>query len=237
MVKCRICKGKGYTLKIINGEEVAVKCSCAKREQKKALIDYAVQESSLPSSIVDYDITTYIGQDTNDNLKKVNKYINDFSSKFKNISLYFYGSGSVQKTTLMSYMGRELAYKGIKVYFILMDTLVKTLTDAQRDEEKEKIICNIQKSELLLIDDCFDSKKVTLYKSGWQLSFLDSFLRDRLEVSNKATIFTSNIPLNSLVNQGFSQSIQDMMGRNVHEMIFSDRVSIKNKFDIENIFK
>ena len=36
--------------------------------------------------------------------------------------------------------------------------------------------------DFLIIDDSFDKKKATIFKSGYQIPFLDEFLRTRLEI-------------------------------------------------------
>lgn len=227
---CRICKGLGYIIE----NDIAKKCICLKKSQQKTRIQKIIDQSDLPQTILNYKVLDYIGDDKNNNIVKIKKYINEFSDIYNKRHLYFYGRGSTQKTTLMSYIGREIALKGYNVKFILMDKLIKLLQDNFNEESRMRgdkyLNC-----DLLLIDDSFDNKKVTLYKSGYQLTFLDSFLRERLEGLRLATIFTSNINIDDIAEQGFEQSIQDLMKRNVYEMQFNDSVTIS--FNIDNMFE
>lgn len=229
-MSCRICKGIGY---IIENDE-AKKCLCLRNKQNKTRIQKIIEESNLPNTILDYKIANYIGKDTHNNLHKIDQYIQKFSDTYNKRHLYFYGKGSTQKTTLMSYIGREIALQGYNVKFILMNSLIKLLQDTFNEESRikgdEYLNC-----DLLLIDDCFDKKKITLYKSGYQLTFLDSFLRERLEGLRLATIFTSNISIDDIAEQGFEQSIQDLMIRNVFAMQFDDSVTVS--FNIDDMFK
>ena len=231
--KCRRCGGKGYYLV---DEDTAIICSCVKKAKDKLKIKRVIKESNLPKSVEEYKFDSYIGEDRTGNLKKIEIYIKKFKEKFSDKSLYFFGVGSVQKTTLMSYIGRELSFLGYSVHFTLMDALIKLITAAQFDEDKAIELIRIEKCDLILLDDCFDKKKVTLYKSEYQLSFLDSFLRNRLEIRKGATIFTSNIEIGDINNQGFGQSIQDLVERNAIPLEFSDRVELKDKFDIDTLW-
>jgi hypothetical protein len=55
---------------------------------------------------------------------------------------------------------------------------------------------------------------MTVYKSGYQLGFLDTFLRYRLEVARKPVCFTSNIPI-AEIGKKWTVSIQSLVERHV----------------------
>ena len=198
------------------------------------------KKSNLPFYINDYDINTYIGKDVNKNIYKINKFIQNFSNKFIHIHIYIYGPNSTQKTTIASYVGRELLKKGYLVKFILMNNLIKFLQDYMFERENEELSKEykcILNSDYLIIDDSFDPKKVTVYKSGYQIPFLDSFLRERLEILNKSTCFTSNIQVDNIQEDIYSISIKQLMKRNVQELFFNENINLKDDFEINDLWK
>jgi len=220
-----------------SGDETAIKCSCLIEYQQEELTRIRLEKANISSTVIDLDFDNYIGPDEKGNLIKVEKYIEEFKTKYNKISLYFWSElNSTQKTTIASLIGKELIKKNLSVKFILMDTLIKLLQDASFDSEKEVSLIDYVKADLLILDDCFDKAKMTIYKSGYQFSFIDSFLRHRLEVQHKATIFTSNI-CPTTIGQAFNISIEKLINRNVYSMEFNDSVELKNDFDPEDIWE
>jgi len=221
-----------------SGDETAIKCSCLLNYQKSELIRIKLEKANISVKIADFNISAdYIGDDELGHIKKLTKYVEEFKEKFNRVSLYFWSEqNSTQKTTIASIIGRDLILQGFKVKFILMDTLIKLLQDASFNEDKEKLLLGYTNSDLLIIDDCFDKAKMTVYKSGYQFAFIDSFLRHRLEVSTKATIFTSNIPPTT-INKSFNISIEKLINRNVYPMEFTDSIELRNDFDPNNIWE
>ena len=87
----------------------------------------------------------------------------------------------------------------------------------------------------------FDKDKILIYKSGYQLSFLDRFLRRRIESLGLNTIFTSNVPIEEIESNGFSYDIQNLIERSVKLrgglMEFKDTfVSEEHDIDIKSIW-
>lgn len=225
-------------IKSINsfGEEETEICDCLERYNSNFALKINLQLSGIKTSIFDYNIDTYKGQDKEKNILKIKKIITNFETKFYNKNFYFYSKlNSCQKTTLALYIGKELLIKKKQCYFVLMDSLIKLLIDENRSEEEAMSLINkYYKADFLIIDDCFDLKKVTVYKSGYQLAYLDSFLRKRLESLEKCTLFTSNTLLDNIADQGFGESIQNLIKRNCYEMTFCDRVTGQPSY--ENLF-
>jgi len=84
-----------------------------------------------------------------------------------------------------------------------MYRLIELLTGSfERKEEYEKILNQLKKSDLLIIDESFTKDKVLLYKSGYQLPFLDAFLRERLDVIKRGTLFISNKSVMNIESEG-----------------------------------
>ena len=121
-----------------------------------------------------------------------------------------------------------------------MDKIVKDLISCnygERQNELSKSVEQYRDVDLLIIDECFDKKKMTLYQSGWQLSFLDSFLRERMEQNKKATIFISNVYL-SMIEGTFGIGMLELVKRNCANSIFllEDKIDV-NDFDLSNMWK
>ena len=115
------------------------------------------------------------------------------------------------------------------------------LQKAERDEEIQGKLEKLEDVDLLLIDEAFDKEKVTLYKSNFQVPFIDSFLRNRMQTKHKGIIFISNVSPYDIESKGFNYSIQDLVVRNMNKekgfMEFKDRYDdIKSSVDTEDLF-
>ena len=155
--------------------------------------------------------------------------------------LYIYGPNGTQKTTMANYAGFKFLKAGKSVYYCLMNDLIKLLQKADRDETAQAKLDKISDVDLLIIDEAFDSKKVTVYKSDWQIPFLDTFLRNRIQTKNKGILFVSNVDIPFIAENHFSQSIQDLVDRNVKlyngKLLFEDNyISSKNVINEEELF-
>ena len=73
----------------------------------------------------------------------------------------------------------------------------------------------LEKTDLLILDEAFDREKVTVYKSGYQIPFLDTFLRKWSNTTDKSIIFISNVEPSKIEANGYSRSIQDFVERNI----------------------
>jgi DNA replication protein DnaC len=95
-----------------------------------------------------------------------------------------------------------------------MQNLVKALTTLD-DEEREDKVRKYYDCDLLIIDEVFDKNKITLFKSGFQIPFLDQFIRDRIDTYKKGLILISNKPISEIDREGFGYSLQDFIERRV----------------------
>ena len=239
---CSICKPTGgkYIYTEIDGEEYAEKCKCYSDYLHKKALYINLRNAGLNADFIfDYKLSDYVGKDEIGIKDKVNKYIDKFDDKYNNISLYFYSkSNGTQKTTIASYIGKELIRQGKSVNLILMHSLLDLLKDNfNRSEEEENNYKlwydKMLNCDLLIIDDSFDTKTL-IYKSGYQIPFLDRFLRTRLEQNNKATIFTSNVTVSEIDEDKFTISIKELIKRNVvnSEFEFKDKIDrLRNDFN------
>lgn len=222
-VPCGNCEN-GYLYEDTESGRVVRKCQCLVDWQKSKKQEMLFERSGLTRSDLEYSLNSYKGEDKHGNLESVRLYVDEFEDRFFDANLYFWGyDNSTQKTTVAKWILAELAMKDHRVYFTIFNDLVVLLQQYYFDQSREEEFSRIYDSECLVIDDAFDTGKSTVYKSGYQYSFIDTFLRDRLEVKRRATIFTSNIPLDG-IQDSYTPSIAALVRRNVVPFEFTDIV-------------
>lgn len=247
-IPCRKCaKKKGPSpgfFYVQNKDQLYVsECSCHKEWVERENRNRKLKEANLWDS--EYSISNYVGNKSQEDALALKTYIDNFEEKFKDKMIYMYGLNSCQKTTLAMWVGKSLLDKDFSVYYTLMESLsVALLPDFNAEKvqmaEKEKIIDKAMNSDLLIIDESFDKSKLTLYKSGYQIPFIDRFIRERFELKNKAIIFISNKKPEEIESQGFGQSLQSLIVRNVKKstLYFLDKyVENCNYIDRKGLFE
>jgi hypothetical protein len=217
-----------YRFEELDGQEIAVpteewKEHLAILEAKRYLLSAGVGETTS------YGLDTYIGEDEFNNIPKLKKYCEEFKKSFLHIHLYLWSRiNGTQKSTCAKDIIVRLAKQGVKSKFVLMDSLIKTLVDAERDDESKQKSREWLAAEFLVIDECFAKGQVTLFKSGYQVAFLNTFLKERLEVFKRATCFTANAPIED-IGQEWGVSIQSLVDRSIPTpMLFNDTVAKTN---------
>ena len=187
------------------------------------------------------DDKKYIGADAPKNMEKIQAYVRGFldrkspqHSRFRSMCLYLWSRrNGTQKSTIARWIGRELIRGGASVHMMLMSDLAQILTKRGFEDEDEFLLERIDEVDLLIIDDAFDAKKITIYKSGYQIPFLDTFFRTRLEGLKRGIIFTSNVPI-SEIGISFGQSIYALIKRSTPTpMEFNDEI---NDFNVEDLW-
>jgi hypothetical protein len=251
-IPCRKCSGKGINGKsdgfiYDKSRNVLIECECHISWRNKKNLLSRMEKSGLQFDdfSLNYDISKdYKGTSSLQSVEKVEKYISEFkkgSDKFHHLILYIDGGNGTQKTTIGNFIGREIVstvkpeYKDdyidplfYKAYFIQMNDLIKWLQakDSFNSDEQSILTKRIEEADVLIIDESFDKSKVTIYKSGYQIPFLDSFLRKWMTDSTKSLIFISNVPPSEIEANGYSHSIQDFVERSVKiynsEFTFND---------------
>lgn len=226
-----------YSEKEINGEVYLVKTREWKEQQDRALYEARFRASGLPLHCRALTVCSYIGA-SRVIPRRLSKYINQFDDTFCNIHLYFWShENGTQKTTMASVVGNELLKRGKSVRFILMGELLSLLSDLERKDEAQTRREDLLSCDYLVIDDSFDRRKATIYRSGFQISFLDIFLRERLEVYKRATCFTSNFSIDEIDEEVFGRSLKKLIQRSVpvsfpFDTLYSDR----NDFDPNSLW-
>ena len=224
-VPCRICANKpgpmpGFYFVTYKGTEQkgVTECECHKQYVLRETLQHRARDASIWPNAFDYNIDhDYVGTKSLKEIQRLKKYVYEFPN-FKNVMVYLYGPNGTQKTTLAHWIGANVLHQGYTVRYLLMQTLLMTISGFEKDEarqqEKQAEIEKLKNVDLLIVDESFSKDKVTIYESGYQLPFLDRFLRERYEVMQKGIVFISNKPPGEIEKQKFSPSIQDFVVRN-----------------------
>lgn len=226
-----------YVEKEINGEIYLVKNPAWNIEQQKVIEEYNIRSANLPMHVKGLTLDDYVSHDRIIP-RKLSIYIADFDVKFKNIHLYFWShENGTQKTTTAGIVGNLLLKAGKSVQFISMGDLIKKLQSEQFDEDLSSSIDIYKTCDFLIIDDAFDKRKATMYKSGWQISFLDQFLRYRLETVRLATCFTSNFSISEIDENTFGVSIKKLIERSILDPFnFTSLYQNRNYFNPDDLW-
>ena len=235
-IPCRNCAGKGVrgqsTGYIYNAKLNAVKeCECHIRYRINNGILSRLEKIGVgrDNFILHYDPDKdYVGTKSADSVAKIKKFIaqfKDYNADYHHVLLYLYGTNGTQKSTLGKYICKEVVstakddeYKSslypnyYKAMFITMNDLIKQLTIIDVDKQ-EAAMKKVNEADVLVIDESFDKEKVTIYKSGYQIPFLDSFLRKFMNDPTKSIIFISNVSPQDIEANGYSHSLQDFVER------------------------
>ena len=103
-----------------------------------------------------------------------------------------------------------------------MNDLIQTIIDVGSFNEIESSRARdtyrkLIEADFLFIDESFDKSKITLFKSGYQIPYLDNFIRERYEDLRKPTIFISNIKPQDIDESLFGKSLKDLINRSTSE--------------------
>lgn len=253
-IPCRTCRNKpgpkpGFYFETIpygqSTSRVVVECDCHKEWKHKNIFRIRAVAGSIWPESIDYNPDNeYEGVQSVENVERFKKYVTQFED-YTDVMVYLYGPNGTQKTTLAQWAGAVLLDRGYRVQYMLMQNLLEMLSELTRDHdaeaEKKRIVERLKTIDLLIIDEAFSKDKVTLYKSGFQLPFLDRFLRERFEMHRKGILFISNHPPEAITQQGFSKSIEDLVTRktrpNGSALEFLDNyVKSASNFNVRGIF-
>lgn len=246
-IPCRNCPNRskggpmlGYYYDKLNGFDIVKECDC---HRKWRLEQEFNRELILSNINPDYTLDNYVGtKSINDieALKTILMYPDKFIYKKM---IYIYGPNGCQKTTMCQALGKELIKKGYSVQYQTMNEIITALVqsfDDPNQEQKDYLIQRCSNCDFLIIDESFDIKKVTLYNSGFQIPFLDNFIRSRFDINKKTIIFISNKKQDMIAKEGFGASMESLIERNTRQstLFFNDVwVENANKIDRFGLFK
>lgn len=247
-IGCRKCKDNpGFLIRTVDGIEVKLRCDCWKRWARNRQTQITLEKSDVPIGVLPFDLMNYdpekdyIGNTTKKTIvPKLKTYVEHFEERFSDKLLYFSGDSGTQKTTLACWIARCVAEKGKSVKYILMNDLLRILQKADFDDAHNDKAQELYKVDLLILDRAFDKSQVNLYKSGYQLTFLDTFLRKRVEQHGKAMIIVSNTPVENIPDHGYTKDSMDFILRKVlqadTQFEFKDRYTQKDDFQIDDLW-
>lgn len=231
----------GYYYDTVNGIQILRECDCHITWRKARELDTKLEAANLVS---DYTFDNYRGTQSLEDLNALKTVADNFEKFQYRKMIYLYGPNGTQKTSMAQALGKELIKKGFTAQYILMQELINNLMpdfDKSVDKEaKEDFIKKCSSVDLLIIDESWDTKKVTLYNSGYQIPFLDSFLRTRFELNKGSILFISNHLPNEITSQGFGESLQSFVTRNTQKSLlkFEDKyIENANQIDRLALFK
>lgn len=277
-IQCRRCKGKngkvgqpGYIQTFIENTdgtktEAFIECECHKEWREQNRIEAEAKKAGLNPKWKDFDISKdYVGTSSINNVKRLQKYVDRFINEkdektleaLKSSCIYIYGPNGTQKTTIGNWIGYEMIRNHKKVRYFLMNDLIKLLLDNDfSNKENQEKIDKILDCDCLIIDESFDSDKVTIYQnSKFQFPFLDTFLRNRIQGKNKGIIFISNVKMEEIDSEKIkdkwgtehqnkfasAKSIADLVNRNVklcngYMEFYDNYLSLRNEVNIRDLF-
>jgi len=219
---------------ILNDETgFAAKCDCLIEYQKLSMLNLFKSKAG----IINHERgTENLKLKDKDVLSKIRYYASNIDGKMgKNCHLYLCGKNNSSKTFTAKSILHDACTKSIDCKFIIMGDLIDMISDSFAEESKNKEIDKYLNCKLLVVDDAFDKKKCTLFKSSYQIPFLDRFIRKRLESYQLNTIFTSNVRIEDIYSNGFSQDIQNLIERTIKNrggyLEFND-VFVESEYDV-----
>lgn len=204
----------GYYYTEKDGFRVAKECDCHIQWRKQNALDIKLKNAGLEA---DFTFDDYKGEKSLASFKALKEFTDNFQKYAYKTMLYMYGPNGTMKTSMAQACGKQLIENGYTVKYILMNTLLNNLVKSFNDPNqdlKDAFIQQCLNVDLLIIDECFDKSKVTLYSTGYQLPFLDSFLRSRFEMGKKPILFISNKRPDQIEQEGFGPSIESLVKRN-----------------------
>lgn len=219
-IPCRKCAAKpgpvpGYYYVERNGLQAVRECECHIKWQKDKAFEAASTRGNIWSTPLSID--DYVGTASTADVQAVKTYVEQFSKKYASSMLYVYGPHGTQKTTTMMWAAQQLLRESVSVAYTLMETLTTLLVPDFNDTSptRAQTIDFFMKVDLLIVDEAFDRRTTTLYKSGYQLPFLTNFLKTRFEVERNGIAFISNVKPTNIADQGFGPGLHDLVNRNV----------------------
>ena len=196
-------------------KKLAAECECHYKWEIQSQGEKLFKHYGFNEKYWNYNPRSYVGAKSLADKNRLMNYILQFEEnpEVRKLLVYMYGPNGTQKTSLANFVGKSLILKGFVVRYILMNNLIKDLQDMEFNEDIKAKVEKLNEADLLIIDEAMDKSKLTLYKSGYQQSFIDTFVRDRIQAKNKGILFISNVHPDKIAEQGLSVSIQDFIQR------------------------
>jgi hypothetical protein len=144
-----------------------------------------------------------------------------FSELLKGKCFYITGRFSTQKTTLVQWIGLETFRRGYTAYYENMHNFIKNLVPMGfNDLDKHKEYYDkVLAVDILILDNVFDKMRTNI--QSFQLPYIESTLRDRIEQKKKAVVFVTGL---SVVKDPMFDSLENFVIKATREfsLILSD---------------
>ena len=230
---CERCEANG-TPGWLGGVGRLTKCDCLLAYEEKTRIAQRIEDSGLNKNYLDYDIKDYISKSNkpNESLKVINNVISNVDA-FVNEGgqLYIWGNRNTQKTSVISYLVRQVAVRNISIYYITMPQMIEALMQAKDYHESDttaqasSIKRRLEETDLLVVDNAFDPSKIYFSgKSTYKATLLSSLFSYRNE-QKCSNIFVANVPRSGIDLDIFGESLPETLNRGCIELEFSDKLN------------
>lgn len=198
---CPLCKNRGYTAEVRDGQMVTVECSCMTKRRYMRLIRDSGLASSLKTCTFDrYDTPNQWQANAKDTAQR---YAADWRGRW----FYIGGTAGSGKTHLCTAICGELLNAGIPLRYFQWRADAPALKAAVRDgEEYRAMIMPLKTVKALYIDDLF---KGNVTDADINLAF--DLLNIRYANPNLATIISSEKTITDLL------SIDEAIGSRIYE--------------------
>jgi DNA replication protein DnaC len=228
-IKCKDSKHPGVIVTEIESTE----CEClTKYNGYERLWKYLASKGVL-SKYIDYDVSEYYGDKSKSSIQGISNLFNAwYKGEVPNFQLYLSGKQSTQKTSVASYFVKDASLHGKSVRYLTMYGLLELLKSKTFDADNEKnwVLDDAKSSDVLFIDDSFDTEKIYFPpKKGFIKSLLLNFLSDR--ISNiKSNVYISRIKRTD-IDSSFGNSVMGILSDNCVEIFLEDVIpsALRNK--------
>lgn len=227
-MSCPLCHGTTWVFETINGEKVAVACSCRRKREEEISLKTKLIDAHIPPIFWDYSLDHYLKLPFKPEDRAFNKENIDLLSMFiknpklllesKKQVLWIWGNQDNScHTTLATILGTSFLKSDIRVRFIKMNKLIEACMDF---DDKKEFFENLDTYRVFIIDDAFDITRSTAkeYAIINIYNWIDSQINQ-----NKLFICTSNAPLRGIAKQYMQSAI--VLSRNYIEMELRGTIS------------
>lgn len=188
---CPICKGTGFVIENVNGNEFARVCKC----QINKMFLTKNEKANIPPRFIGAELEWYKPDENNRSQiiakDRIKRFINDYPAVIKGLLLM--GPTGVGKTRLLSSIATELMKKipNIDIYYIDWNDLVREMRSGEDYSTRDyfminKIITKLVNVDLLLFDELGGSNV-----SSWVYDNIYYLFNKRYN-ENKITICATN---------------------------------------------
>lgn len=168
----------------------------------------------------------------NDNMQLAKRYAESFLRKDKQVGLLFYGGVGTGKTFSTACIANYLMEKGKTVLVMNLGLYLNKLTTGWGEAERD-ILEQVEKCDLLIIDDFGAEKGLDNNQTGWRAEKIYNLIDGRYR-SEKPLIISTNLNFSEdeekcEITEKFSTQGQNRIRDRIIDMCFPIQVTGKSK--------